>query len=243
MLNRRKSAFVLVLTLLSLSPRVLAQSKPPDPDPLRWDKNIREFEAWDRKNSTPDHAVLFVGSSSIVFWQSAQGFPDLPVINRGFGGSHISDVNFYLDRIVLAYKPAVIVFYAGDNDVAGGKSAERVARDYKTFCTRVHEALPRTTIIFVAIKPSVARWKMWPTMRAANEAIEKMCGESERLMYADIAAPMLGSEGKPREELFVKDGLHLNEKGYAEWDQVVRPLIDKAREASAPGAAKPSKGG
>ena len=35
-----------------------------------WEKNIRAFELWDSKNSYPDDAVLFVGSSSIVMWKT-----------------------------------------------------------------------------------------------------------------------------------------------------------------------------
>jgi lysophospholipase L1-like esterase len=229
--------------LLCPPPAARAQSEPPDPDPTRWEQTISAFETRDRKNSVPDNAVLFVGSSSIVGWQSAKDFRDLPVINRGFGGSHISDSTHYLDRIVLPYKPGVIVFYAGDNDVAGGKSAERVAKDFKIFSTRVHEALPRTPIIFVAIKPSIARWDKWATMRAANELIEAACRESDLLLYADIAAPMLGTDGKPREELFVKDGLHLNERGYAEWNRVVGPLIESARRTPAPDSPTASEDG
>src|SRR3990170_8119764 len=89
----------------------------PDPDPLRFEPDVLAFEAWDRQNSPPRDAVLLVGSSSIRMWPTAESFPELSVINRGFGGSHASDVNHFAERIVLKYEPRTIVFYAGDNDV------------------------------------------------------------------------------------------------------------------------------
>ena len=97
--------------------------------PSRWEKTIREFETWDAKNSFPANAVLFVGSSSIRSWPTQNSFPNLPVINRGFGGSQISDVNQFTIRIVIKYAPCLIVFYAGDNDIAKGKTPQQVLKD------------------------------------------------------------------------------------------------------------------
>ncbi len=98
---------------------VVAAPKP-DPDPARFTADIAAFEAWDRQNSTSKNAVLFVGSSSIRLWQTAEAFPELAVINRGFGGSHASDVVHFAPRIIFKYEPRTIVFYAGDNDIADG---------------------------------------------------------------------------------------------------------------------------
>jgi len=205
------------------------QAKPEAKDPAeRWEDTIRGFEDWDRKNSFPADAVLFVGSSSIRLWPSRECFPDLPVINRGFGGSQISDVNYYAKRIVLHYEPEVIVFYAGDNDIAGGKSAGQVFDDYKKFLTLVHDKLPATRIIFVGIKPSGSRWSLWPVMNEANMMIKDYCGRDGRLFYFDSAKPLLGDDGRPRGELFLKDKLHLNAKGYAAWTRALRPVLMEA---------------
>jgi len=196
----------------------------------RWEKDIQQFEAWDRKNYYPKNGVLFVGSSSIRMWSTRESFPDLPVINRGFGGSQISDSISFFKRIVEPYQPRVIVLYAGDNDVAGGKTAERVFEDYKKFVALVHEAMPKTSVIFIGIKPSGSRWSLWPVMKQANEMIEKFCQTDRRLMYFDSATPVIGKDGKPRDELFLKDRLHLNAEGYSEWTKLLAPMIDKAFE-------------
>lgn len=208
---------------------LVTEAQVADPDPGRFSEEIRTFTQWDTKNSFPDNSILFVGSSSIRFWQTATRFPELTVINRGFGGSHISDVLHYLGETTLKYAPNAIVFYAGDNDIAGKKTPERVLRDYQQFVERVQTALPDTPIIFIAIKPSLSRWGMWPAMQDANALIEAFSKDSPSLHYADIATPMLGSTGEPKPELFVSDGLHLSTTGYDLWTQILKPLIERAQ--------------
>ncbi|MEZ4698790.1 MAG: SGNH/GDSL hydrolase family protein [Rhodothermales bacterium] len=214
-----------LLTVILLAAGIQPLRAQDDPDPGRFAEEIADFEAWDMKNVTPERPILFVGSSSIRIWLTGTYFPDLPVINRGFGGSHISDVNFYLERIVLKYAPRAIVFYAGDNDIAGGKSPERVLDDYKVFVSRVHALLPKTKIFFIPIKPSLLRWDMWPQMMKANAMVATYSEASPYLYYIDIATPMLGTDGTPRPEFFREDGLHLNREGYDLWTQIVRPQL------------------
>ena len=222
----RRTCLLILLCCVGVSH---GQDKPKAEDLVAtWGSTIRQFEDWDRKNSYPSNAVLFVGSSSIKGWRTREYFSDLPVINRGFGGSMISEVNFFADRIVLPYAPKVIAFYAGDNDVAKGKSAKRVFDDYKKFVKIVHTKLPRTRIIFIAIKPSGSRWKLWPVMAEANKMIEDFSGTDRRLSYFDSATPLLKDDGKPDDKLFLKDRLHLNADGYRIWTKALRPLIDEA---------------
>lgn len=217
-----------------LAPALLAacglatQAAPPDvsaksdPDPARFTADIAAFEAWDRQNSAPQDAVLFVGSSSIRMWQTAECFPDLAVINRGFGGSHASDVNHFAERIVLKYAPRTIVFYAGDNDLADGKSPERVAGDFEQFVEIVHAKLPNTRIVYLPVKPSLARWKNWRKMQATNALVKQFIDVNKRLVYVDTATPMLGPNGEPRPEIFLEDGLHMNAQGYQIWSDLLR---------------------
>ncbi len=210
----------------------LAQDKPASKDPAeKWEKIIAEFEHWDSKNTFPSDAVLFVGSSSIKLWPTREYFEGLPVINRGFGGSQISEVNYFAERIVLRYGPKVIVFYAGDNDVAAGKNAKRVFDDYKKFVKLVRAELPATRIIYVGIKPSRSRWSLWPVMNEANMMIKEFSEKDGRLYYFDSATPLLGNDGKPNVEFFLKDQLHLNEKGYEVWTRQLRPILEKAFKA------------
>ncbi len=170
-----------VFTACGLANAAAAAKDKPNPDPARFTADIAAFEAWDRQNSAPKDAVLFVGSSSIRMWQTAECFPGIPVINRGFGGSHASDVNHFAKRIVLKYAPRAIVFYAGDNDLADGKSPEQVAGDFARFVEIVESKLPDTRIIYLPVKPSLARWQLWPEMQATNALVKKLIDANDHL--------------------------------------------------------------
>lgn len=204
-----------------------AQAKA-DPDPGRFADDIRNFAARDHKNTFPRDAILFVGSSSIRNWKTADGFPTLPVINRGFGGSQISDVNHYFDDVVSKYRPKVIVFYSGDNDTQAGKSPQQIFADFEEFVSRVHQSLPETHIIALPIKPSLARWAKWPQMQQTNALAAALDKRDDRLEIVDTATPLLGPDGKPRAEYFITDGLHLSAKGYAVWNEILTPILKNA---------------
>jgi lysophospholipase L1-like esterase len=199
-----------------------------DPDPQRFESEIRAFREWDARNSHPQDAVLFVGSSTIRMWKTRESFPQWPVINRGFGGAHISDVIHYAPQIVLPYKARVIVLYAGDNDIAAGKRPERVLSDFKRLVQLIRRREPETPVVFLSIKPSVARREHWPRMREANSLIHGYCEYAERLFYVDTATAMLDHDSKPREEMLIQDGLHLSDVGYAVWTREARGVIGRA---------------
>jgi len=189
--------------------------------------DIAAFQAADKAAPPPRHAVLFVGSSSIRFWKDlATDFAGTPVINRGFGGSTLPDVVRYADRIVIPYHPREIVLYAGDNDIAAGRSPEQVLADFKTFVAKVEAALPGTPIAFVSIKPSPARAALIGRMRQANALVRRFSA-GRGVAYVDVFTPMLDAKGAPRGELFGDDGLHMNRAGYTLWTKLIAPELKK----------------
>ena len=191
-----------------------------------WEKAIRKFEARDRYQPPAPGGTLFVGSSSIRFWDLPKYFPGRDYINRGFGGSEMIDSLYFADRIVLPYEPKTIVVYAGDNDIAGKQSAATVANDFQRFAAKVHKQLPETRIIYIAIKPSIRRWELYDEMAQANQLIADYAKSDPRITFADIATPMLNDQGTPKPELFIEDGLHLNDAGYKLWTSILQPLLD-----------------
>ena len=201
------------------------QSAEPSKKENRWEKAIRQFEAADAKSPPATGGILFIGSSSIRGWKLDDYFADLPVINRGFGGSQIADSTHFAERIVFPYKPKTIVLYAGDNDMAAGKTPKQVAADYGAFVAKLQATLPKVKIVFIAIKPSIKRWALVEKMREANRLIRTITKKDKRQAFVDVDKPMIGADGRPRKELFQKDGLHLNAKGYKLWASLVRPQL------------------
>ncbi len=201
-----------------------------DPDPSRFDLQMTTFADMDRTSPPPQNPVVFVGSSSIRLWPTDSLFAGLPVINRGFGGSHISDVNYHVNRVVLAYSPRTVVFYAGDNDVNDGKEPARVVADFQNFLRVLREANPECKVLFLSIKPSASRWQVWPQMQEANRLVERIAATDSLLTFVDVATGLLGSDGTPNPELFLADALHLNEAGYRVWTGILRPYLDEYQE-------------
>jgi lysophospholipase L1-like esterase len=192
----------------------------------RWEKEIAALEAKDRENPPPKNGFLFVGSSSIKRWTNlAEAFPGQPVINHGFGGSQIIDSVVYAHRLVIPYRPRLVVMYAGGNDINAGKSADQVFRDYETFVRTVHAALPRTRIAYISIAPNPKRWSQIETVKRANALIEAHTRTDPRLEFINVFPHMLGPDGRPKPDIFVADQLHMNEKGYAIWREVVGPFL------------------
>ena len=195
-------------------------------DPFaRWEKAIAQMEQSDRKSKPAQGGILFVGSSSIRMWDLHKSFPYDKPLNRGFGGSQIVDSTHFADRIIFPHKPKKVFLYAGDNDIAKGKKAKDVRQDFMQFVKKVHTELPDVEIIFIAIKPSIKRWELVEEMRKANALIEAETKKYEQLKYADIDGPMIGKDGMPRKDLFLGDGLHLNEEGYKLWNKVMAPFF------------------
>lgn len=222
MMKQRRwiQSFLVVLCVLGVTSSALAES--------RWEPSIQKFEAADEKNPPAKGSIVFVGSSSIVYWKTAKDFPEWDIINRGFGGSQTADSVEFANRIVLKYEPRQVVIYAGDNDIAAGKSAQTVFDDTKQLFGIIQDALPETSIIYVAIKPSIARWKLVDEMREANSKIRtELCEKDDRIEFLDIDTPMLGDDDMPMPELFIADGLHMTPAGYKIWNDAIRPLLKK----------------
>ena len=207
------------------APRAATSSVVPATAPA-FEPEIAAIEARDRIAQPPRGSIVFVGGSSIRLWPDlASAFPNAPVLNNGFGGSTLPDVIYYAPRLVLPYSPRLIVLYAGDNDLAAGRTPEQVLGDYTTFVRLVRQTLPATRVVFISIKPSPSRWALAAPTRAANALIAQAIARDTLAAYVDVFTPMLGASGRPRPELFRMDSLHMTPAGYALWRARLTPLI------------------
>jgi lysophospholipase L1-like esterase len=222
--SRWGAAAVALLAILVVARPASGQAATADSG--RFEAEIRQFEQADRQAPPSPGGVVFVGSSSIRMWCTLdRDFPALRVLNRGFGGSELSDVLHYAERVVVPYRPRVVVLYAGDNDLASGKTPAQVGETARQFAALVHERLPRTRLIYVAVKPSPARVQLLPQVRATNALLRAAARRDSLATYVDVYTPMLGRDGRPRAELFGGDGLHMNSAGYALWRSLLAPAL------------------
>ncbi len=191
-----------------------------------FEPEILAFEAADRTSFPPAGAILLVGDSQFTRWNTVhEDLPEYRIINRGFGGSQMSDVLLYTDRIVLPYKPRMIVVNEGGNDIHAGRTPEQLLADITNFTARVRAVLPETTIVFDGLAPSPARWSEADTRRRFNRMLIKYLGTEKNLVYLDLFDAYLGEDGKPNEKLFIEDKLHNSAAGYAVRARMMRPIL------------------
>jgi lysophospholipase L1-like esterase len=198
----------------------------PDPDPARFAKEIAAFDAADAKSPPAKGGIVFTGSSSIRLLSLPKVFPGLEALNRGFGGSHISEVNHYLDRLVLRHQPSIVVFFCGTNDLWDKKPLDQVEEDFTEFRTRLFAKLPEAKLIVMAIRPSPARVSIRDVEAAMNARFKKAADADPRITFVSGSWDrFLEDAGKPDPKLFVEDGLHMSDAGYAIWKELLTPLL------------------
>lgn len=190
----------------------------------RWEKEVAAVEAKVKAAGTAD-GVLFIGSSSIVRWDLKKGLPILKPVNAGFGGSETRDVVHFLPRLLGELKPRAVVVYGGDNDLAAGRTPAQVRDDFAALVKDLRARRPGVPVVFIAVKPSILRAGQVAKQAEANKLVKKACDADPLLRYLDVVPLMLGKDGNPKPELFVKDGLHMSPAGYAVWNDALTKLF------------------
>jgi len=197
--------------------------------PAFWN-DIQQFRKQDSVQPPPSNAILFVGSSSFTRWTDVQNyFPGYTIINRGFGGSTLVDVLHYEEDVIFKYNPKQILIYCGENDFASSDTITptTVFNRFKTLFSEIRTVYPKVPIAYISMKPSPSRWNLRDKFMTGNHLIENYLKKQKNAQFISVWKPMLGSDGKPKKELFVEDNLHMNAQGYAIWQKIIQPTLVK----------------
>ena len=193
---------------------------------------IKAFRKADSITTPPKNAVLLIGSSSFTKWKDVQDyFPAHTMLNRGFGGSSLTDVIYYVNDVILKYKPKQILIYCGENDIAGSTSvtADTVFERFKILYTIIRSKFKKVPIGFISMKPSPSREKYLETMQKGNAMIKSFMEHEKRSSYIDVYSSMLDANGKILTHIFLSDKLHMNAEGYKIWQGVIAPYLVKQK--------------
>jgi lysophospholipase L1-like esterase len=202
----------------------------------RWEKDINRFDSLNVAERNKSGSILFLGSSSVLLWKNIRTDLKYPnIINRGFGGSNLRDVAYYIQRIIEPHDPRAIFIYVGNDIVAGAKdkAPDQVLEMYRYVVQQIRLLRPNTPICWLAISPNEKRWSAWDRVQTANRLIEVYTKTEPNLYYLDASATFLGSDGLPNRSLFNNDKLHFNEAGYRVWGQALRKDVRRIAQAGA----------
>lgn len=198
-----------------------------DKKPMFW-QDIQNFKKLDQESVPPKDAILLIGSSSFTKWQDvSEYFPGKTIINRGFGGSRLTDLNYFSEDLLNAYQPKQIIIYCGENDFADDANlkADVVVDRYKTFYRKIRSKFPNIQVDYISIKYSPSREHLWKQMKEANKKIAKFMKKEKNADFIDITSIMNDTNGNVRKELFVEDMLHMTPEGYQLWTKVMKPYM------------------
>ncbi len=196
---------------------------------IRFSDQIEAFLKADQVKPPPQEAILFIGSSIFRLWKNLpEQMAPLPVFNRAFGGSQTHEILAYMDKIVLPYKPKMIVYYCGSNDINANVPPQSIAGNFKEFVARVHQQLPKTRIFYVTINRAPQKIDKWLQVDEANALIKTYCAKNKRLGFIDVNPALFDASGKPRMDLYLPDQLHFKEPAYTEFTAIIKPVIAKA---------------
>lgn len=225
-----KAWSALTVLVVGTATAALAWESPaqrPPHDFAKWETAVAAFEAQDREHPPQPGGVMFLGSSTMRLWKTDACFPDLGVVNRGFGGSEVIDSVHFAERLIGPHRPRVILVYAGSNDLSKGTSPSQVAADFEQLVARVKQISPETQIVYLSIKPSVKRWPIIHRIRAVNALIRSFAVDEPQVHFLDVHDAMLNERQEPEVAYLAADGLHLNDLGYQHLTALVRPKIDR----------------
>ncbi len=226
-MNKIIKSAIFFLFLFLVNKNLFAQQHPPFYD------EIQNFKKQDSIHFPPKNAVLFVGSSSFRKWKDVQSyFPDVTVINRGFGGSELTDAIRYANDIIIPYHPRQIVIYSGENDMAYSdtNTPKIILERFKNLFNIIRLALPNVSIVYISIKPDGARERLMPEEEKANNLIKQFLQTKKNTVFVDVFHKMLDENGKPMKDIFLDDNLHMNAKGYHIWQKAIAPYLIKDKK-------------
>ncbi len=216
-----------VLSLYHQSQQKFKQESPIDIE--RYEDEIENFRRFDNRNTLAKNSILFIGSSSIRYWETSKAFPDLPIINRGFGGASIPEIIYYYDDIIKKHSPSILIVYC-DIDVEQGKSPSSTVDAFKELVNKVKTDFPQTQILILSMKSTFIDEILGKDVRKnkiiTNDKLNEYCNDEKNLHFVDITNTMLNSDGGLRSDIFLSDGMHMNPLGYTLWNPVIRKEIN-----------------
>jgi lysophospholipase L1-like esterase len=193
---------------------------------LWYENEVQRLEK-EKGQLTYDPKLLFYGSSSIRLWDSLhEDFSPYQPVNLGFGGSTLAACVWFFDRLVAPYRPASIIVYAGDNDLGDGRHPEEVFIFFRQLVACVRERFGDIPLAFISIKPSITRWNILDSIRYANKLIEaEINKQGGNLHFINVYNQMTDNAGYPKREFLDPDGLHMSQKGYALWKEIIGQYV------------------
>ncbi|GAB4545483.1 MAG: hypothetical protein Tsb0013_03410 [Phycisphaerales bacterium] len=175
--------------------------------------------------------IVCVGSSSIRRWERLTfDFNDYEIVQRGFGGSQLEDLNFWVDELVIDYNPRAVIIWSGTNDLSTGEPASEVFSDFTALMTTLQAQLPNTDVFYLGVTRTLGNGGTTVERDAFNAQAQAYMDDPSRprLHFIDLPSAFyaLNPPNDPAFTSLYVDGGHLNKLGYDFWTSLIRPEVE-----------------
>ncbi len=169
-----------------------------------------------------DAPVLFLGDSLVEYGEWEECFPDRDVINLGVAGETVEGLYRRIDSVIERYPAAeACLMMSGINNIAMDDYA--FLTTYRALIKKLKRAYPEATIVVHSILPADVDFIDNRKVLEMNRALERVAYE-EGVHYLDLFKYFINERGEVIREYYLEDGVHLSERGYRVWCEVLRLL-------------------
>jgi len=201
-------------------------------DNSTYEAKAKNYEAKIDSESENYH-VMLAGSSSIEFWTSSKEDLD-PIVsyNHGIGGTTIEEWDEKLNqRLVYPYKPKMVVYYVGINNVINSKQdATTIWNNLEKFFDDTHAAMPDTKVQYIMMNLIPGYASYWNIINTVNAKVVEYQANNTWLTLINPGTALLKANGEPNAAYFRTDGLHLSYYGYVVWGGIIKESILRGLE-------------
>jgi lysophospholipase L1-like esterase len=186
--------------------------------------------------------VYFVGDSITRRW-GALDYPELlarwrasfhgwNAANFGWGGDTTHNILWRLaNGEIEGVRPKVVVLMAGTNNVSSLASrsdlddgADDISRGVKAIVELLRAKAPDATIVVTAIFPRSDNPALMRPIDRINRTLATVA-DGRRVRYLDLTNRLLDAQGRIREGMMNRDGLHPALPAYQVWADALTPIF------------------
>ncbi len=169
--------------------------------------------------------ILFIGHSLIEFFGWQERFPSHKVASLGAAGETVEGLLARVDNIVKEHHSADLIFLmTGLNNVA--MDDFKFFDSYKRILEKLSAAYPGAQIFVNSLLPTLLEFIPDKWIQDVNISLVKLARDAGAV-FLDVYRHFVDEEGNASKDLFLDDGVHLSNKGYAVWSKVLETIINQ----------------
>jgi lysophospholipase L1-like esterase len=187
---------------------------------FRREKYLGRLELFASEMSKEKEGAVFLGDSLTTYFDLDAFFPGANAVNRGIAGDTTAGVLNRLDKSLSSWDGRFVFLMIGYNDLKYRRPADVLTNMRAIVGELISKGVRPQDIVIQSILPVDPR-RAWANsgIQDINQGLVALAKETD-CDYLDLNGAFMAADGGVKDEL-VLDGVHLNERGYTLWANIV----------------------